>query len=70
MTDSITITLPADVKLALEEVSRQGGKAPSDIIEQAIKQHLFLRQFQSLRERLTAKLQGVITDQDVFNQVS
>jgi metal-responsive CopG/Arc/MetJ family transcriptional regulator len=68
----ITITLPVEVQLALDELSRSEGVPRDEVVERAVKQHLFLRRFRSLRERMSAKAasQGVVTDQDVFDRVS
>ena len=72
MVQSITVTLSADVKLAVEELSQKEGVSPDEVIGQAVRQHVFLRQFRSLRERMIAKAkgQGIITDQDVFDRIS
>jgi metal-responsive CopG/Arc/MetJ family transcriptional regulator len=72
MTQSISITLPADIQIALDRVSQKEGVSRDELVGRAVKQHLFLRQFRSLRERLAAKAQGqgIGTDQDVFDRVS
>jgi predicted transcriptional regulator len=72
MLQPISVTLPADVKQALDELARQEGVAPDEVIGRAVRQRLFLRQFRSLRERMSAKTQnqGAVTDQDVFDRVS
>ena len=72
MVQSITVTLPADVKQAVEELSKKEGVSLDEIVSRAINQHVFLRQFHSLRERLAAKAknQGIVTDQDVFDRIS
>ncbi len=72
MGQPITVTLPADVKQALDDLSQKEGVSPEEVVGQAVKQHLFLRQFRSLRERMSAqaKKQGIVTDQDVFDRVS
>ena len=69
---SITVTLPVDVKQALDELSKKEGVSPEELVGRAVKQHVFLRQFRSLRERMAAKArnQGIITDQDVFDCIS
>ena len=69
---SITVTLPVDVKQALDELSKKEGVSPEEVVGRAVKQHVFLRQFRSLRERLAAKArnQGIVTDQDVFDCIS
>ncbi len=72
MTNPITVTLPADLQRALDELTRKEGIAPDELIGQAVKEYLFLRQFRLLRERMSAKArsQGIVTDQDVFDRIS
>ena len=72
MVQSITVTLPADVKQAVDELSKKEGVSLDEVVGQAVKQHVFLRQFRSLRERMAAKAknQGIVTDQDVFDRIS
>ena len=72
MTQPVTVTLPADVKQALDELSQKEGVSPDEVVGRSLKQHIFLRQFRSLRERMSAKAknQGIVTDQDVFDRVS
>ncbi len=72
MAQTLTVTLPADVKQAVDELSQKEGVSPDEVVGRAVKQHIFLRQFRSLRERMSAKAknQGVVTDQDVFDRVS
>jgi predicted transcriptional regulator len=68
----ITISVPQDLKQALDEFANKEGVPPSDVVEQAIKDHLFVRQFRSMRERMAAKARqgGIVRDEDVFNNVS
>ncbi len=72
MVQSITVTLPADVKQALDELSQKEGVSLDEVVGRAVKQHVFLRQFRSLRQRMSAKAksQGIVTDQDVFDRIS
>jgi predicted transcriptional regulator len=72
MACSITVSLPADVKDALDDVAQREGVHADEVVGQAIKEHLFLRKFRLLRERMTAqaKSHGIVTDQDVFDRVS
>jgi len=72
MTTSITVSLPVDMKDALEDLARKEGVKAEHVVGQAIKEHLFLRQFRLLRDRMSAQArgQGDITDQDVFDSVS
>jgi predicted transcriptional regulator len=50
MGQSITVTLPADVKQALDDLVRQEGRSQDDIIGQAVKEHLFRQRSRSLQE--------------------
>ena len=72
MSCSITVTLPPEVKNALDNVAKQTGTQAEVVAGQAIKEHLFLRQFRLLRERMAAHAQGlgILSDQDVFDRVS
>ncbi|MDA0831945.1 MAG: hypothetical protein O2955_17270 [Planctomycetota bacterium] len=55
MVQSFTVTLPADNKQGVHELSKNEVISPDEVICQTIKQHVFLRQFRSLRERMAAK---------------
>jgi predicted transcriptional regulator len=72
MQESITISVPSELKLALDEITRAAGTPPDELVGEAIKQYLFVRRFRTLRERMesNARKQGVFTDQDVFDRVS
>jgi metal-responsive CopG/Arc/MetJ family transcriptional regulator len=71
MVQTITVTLPADVKQALDEFSQKEGVSANEVIGRAVKQHLFLIKFRSLRERMSAQAEndGIATDQDVIDRV-
>ena len=51
---------------------KKEGVSLDEVVGRVVKQHVFLRQFRSLRERMSAKAksQGIVTDQDVFDRVS
>ena len=72
MQETITLTLPAEIKLSLDEVTRSEGISLNELVGNAIREYLFLRQTRLLRERMIpkAKAQGIYTDQDVFDRVS
>lgn len=72
MAETITITLPREIRSALEEVIQKEGLSSNDIIIKAIKEYLFFRRLRLLQERMVVKAQaqGVHTEQDVFDRVS
>lgn len=72
MPETITITLPEEIRLALDDVLQKEGISANELISKAIKEYLFVRRLRLLRERMIAKAQaqGVETEQDVFERVS
>jgi predicted transcriptional regulator len=72
MQEQITVSVPSEIKVALEELTRSAGASSDELVGEAIKQYLFLRRFRTLRERMapSARAQGIVTDQDVFDRVS
>ena len=69
MSQPITIDLPDETRNALDQAAGEEGLSESALIEKALTDYLFLRQFQNLRERMISKGKAR-TDQDVFDLVS
>jgi hypothetical protein len=71
MPEVITVTVPAEIKQALDDFVRKEGIGTDEVVGRAIREHLFVRQFRSLREQMTAKArsQGIVKDQDVVDHV-
>jgi predicted transcriptional regulator len=69
MSQTITITLPDETRNALDEAAGHDGLTESALIEKALTDYLFLRQFRSLRERMISNAKPR-SDQDVFDLVS
>jgi metal-responsive CopG/Arc/MetJ family transcriptional regulator len=72
MRQTVTVSLPEEIRDELDKVARQEGMSRSDLIRESLQNYLFVRNFRRLRGRLMAKAQsqGVYTDQDVFDRVS
>lgn len=72
MQETMTITLPTEIRMTLDDVTRRENVSSSELIKEAIKEYLFFRRFRLLRERMIPKAQnqGIYTDQDVFDRVS
>jgi len=72
MQETIAVTLPDEVKVALDQVVSQAGQSRDELICEALRDYLFIRKFRLLREHMTSKAQaqGIYTDQDVFDRVS
>jgi hypothetical protein len=70
MSATIRVGLPEEIKAALDNAMREEGLSESALIEKALKDYLFVRQFRSLRERMMSQAGRPLTDQDVFDLVS
>jgi predicted transcriptional regulator len=69
MSQTIKINLPDETRNALDQAAGEEGLSESALIEKALTDYLFLRQFRNLRERLVSQGKAR-TDQDVFDLVS
>jgi predicted transcriptional regulator len=69
MSQTITISLPDDTRNALDDAANEEGLSESALIEKALSDYLFIRQFRNLRDRMMSQGKG-LADQDVFDSVS
>jgi metal-responsive CopG/Arc/MetJ family transcriptional regulator len=70
MSETVVIDLPEETKAALDAAIQEEGISQNELIERALKDYLFIRQFRSLREQLMAQATETYTDQDIFDRVS
>ena len=72
MRETVSISLPEEVKTALDEAVAEEGISRSDLVRQALRDFLFVRQFRRLRQELIphAEAQDIYLDEDVFKRVS
>jgi metal-responsive CopG/Arc/MetJ family transcriptional regulator len=72
MRQTVAISLPEDIKEALDKACEEEGVSRSDLVRDSVRDYLFYRRFRALRARLLAKAkaQGIYTDEDVFGRVS
>jgi metal-responsive CopG/Arc/MetJ family transcriptional regulator len=70
--ETVTISLPKNVRQELDRVAKQEGVSRSDVLRQSLGEFLFARRFRALRQRMMARAQaqGVFTDEDAFERVS
>jgi predicted transcriptional regulator len=71
-TSSLTIRLDKELEEALTRVSQRSGKSRSEVAREALKRQLRLEQFEEIRKRVMpfAEARGMLTDEDIFSQVS
>ncbi|HVS00243.1 MAG TPA: ribbon-helix-helix domain-containing protein [Thermoanaerobaculia bacterium] len=72
MRESISISLPEDLKAELDTFTQAEGISRSDLVREAVREYLFIRRFRALRQELMpyAEAQGIYTDEDVFGIIS
>jgi metal-responsive CopG/Arc/MetJ family transcriptional regulator len=72
MRESISISLPAELKADLDRFTEAEGVSRSDLFREALREYLFVRRFRALRRELMpyAEAQGLFTDEDVFRAFS
>jgi metal-responsive CopG/Arc/MetJ family transcriptional regulator len=70
--ESISISLPEELKTELDRHTAVDGTSRSDVVREALREYLFARRFRTLRQELMpyAEAQGIYTDDDVFRAVS
>jgi predicted transcriptional regulator len=72
MSNTITIRIPEDLRAQLEEISREENLPLSDLVREALRRIISIRQFTRLRKRILpfAEAQGFLTDDDIFREIS
>jgi predicted transcriptional regulator len=71
-TATLTIRLDKDLDSLLTKASKRSGRNRSEIAREALKRQLRLEQFEELRKRIMpfAEARGLLTDEDIFAQIS
>ncbi|MCC7002060.1 MAG: ribbon-helix-helix protein, CopG family [Gemmatimonadaceae bacterium] len=69
---TVTIRLDAKLERDLARLSRAQGRSRSDFVRDALRRQLALARFEEARQDLLplAEAQGILTDEDVFDDVS
>lgn len=70
MENTLTITLTPELKATLDTLTHAEGISPESLVQSAIQDYLFIRQFRALRAQLIQKAQTPYTDDDIFELVS
>jgi len=69
---TLTIRLDEDLERMLAEASRRLNRTRSELAREALRRQLRLLQFDASRSRVMpfAEARGLLTDEDVFEQIS
>ena len=70
MENTLTITLTPELRAMLDTLTYTEGVSPETLVQNAIADYLFIRQFRALRSQLMQKAKIDYTDDDIFEMVS
>ncbi|HCG76440.1 MAG: CopG family transcriptional regulator [bacterium (Candidatus Ratteibacteria) CG_4_10_14_3_um_filter_41_18] len=72
MPSSITVRIPKDLRVQLETISREEKLPVSDVVRESLRRYVAIRRFRRLRQQVLpfAEAQGLLTDEDIFSEIS
>ncbi len=72
MRETLTISLPNDLRRNLNKMAKAEGVTASEFVRRSVKVALFRRSLQAARRELVpqARARGIYTDEDVFKIIS
>lgn len=72
MRETVTISIPKDLKTKLDKQVKKEHLNRSDIVRDALRKYFSIVEFRELRRKMIpyAEKQGLFTDEDIFNKVS
>ena len=72
MSQTLTVRIPNKLKEELQEISRAEGKPISDLVRGSLQRYIAIYRFRKLRNMVLpfAEAQGILTDEDVFKEMS
>lgn len=72
MRSVMSVSFPEQISYELEEFASKTGRSKSDIIKESVALYLWDVRFNSIKKSLTrrAKKVGIVTEEDVFKELS
>jgi hypothetical protein len=72
MKQAITIRIPEEMRKDLQEISKSEGIPVSDLVRESLKKYISIYRFRKLRNMVLpfAEAQGILTDEDVYKNIS
>ena len=69
MNQSLTIRISDNMRRDLDDLSKYENKPVSDLVRESLQKYLAVQKFRKLRNSVLpfAESEGVLTDEDVFN---
>ncbi len=71
MSATVTVSLSDELKRDLDEVAKEEGGTPSDIVRRSVADYVFFRRFNALCAELAAeaRAKGIHTEEDVHKLI-
>ena len=72
MNQTLTIRISDELREELQEISKAEGKPVSDLVRDSLKRYIAIYRFRKLRNMVLpfAEAQGILTDEDVYKEIS
>lgn len=72
MRQTLTIRLPDDLRKELQKISQEESKPMSDLVRESLQRYISIYKFRRLRNKVLpfAESQGILTDENVFDEIS
>jgi metal-responsive CopG/Arc/MetJ family transcriptional regulator len=72
MRSVLSISLPEKIARELDQYAKRQGRNKSDVVKESISLYLWESRFEGARKSLSAraKKKGMVTDEDLFKEVS
>lgn len=72
MKQTMTIRISDELREELQEISKAEGKPVSDLVRDSLRKYIAIYRFRKLRNMVLpfAEAQGILTDEDVYKEVS
>jgi predicted transcriptional regulator len=72
MNTTISIRIDSELDKLLTKTAKRTGRAKSDLVREALRRQLAVESFQQLRNVILpfAEAQGLLTDEDIWREIS
>ena len=72
MKQVVTVRISDELREELKKISQEEAKPVSDLVRESLEKYIAIRKFRGLRNKILpfAESQGILTDEDVFKQIS
>lgn len=69
---TLSIRIDKDLESLLNQLAKRTGRSKSELVREALRRQLSIESFQQIRNRILpfAESQGLLTDEDVWREIS